>query len=275
MKWTGWNRVRTGIFRTSAPLALLTAGFLLASPAVAPAQTGAEAGLTVVSDPPGALVTLTGAAQLTGVSPVFFSQGIPGIYTLHVSKEGYETYTSKVAISMDKAATVRVTLKPRTRTKAAIRSLIWPGWGQFYSDRKTKGWVFTSLAVLAGGALIAAEKNYQDKRDEFDLVNDAFNRARVGGDIQQIDELRPRLFAAQADAYDAETIRWAAVGALGGVWAINFLDALFFLPSRGDEITGETPGASAVSQPTGASLSVWPALYPASGGAGVAFSLRF
>ncbi|HSH00838.1 MAG TPA: PEGA domain-containing protein, partial [candidate division Zixibacteria bacterium] len=225
-------------------------------------QTGGQPGLTVTSDPPGALVTLTGAARLTGVAPVFFSQGIPGLYQLEVSRHGYETYRSQVTISLDRATQVNVKLTPRSRGKAALRSLILPGWGQFYTKQKAKGWILTSLAITASGVLIAAEVNYQDKRDEFDEVDAAFRRAQVGGTSADIEELRPRLFAAQADAYDAETLRWTAAGAVAAVWAVSFLDALLFFPDARGDINSQR-------------LSIEPSFDPLSARSGMALSWRF
>ncbi len=122
----------------------------------ATATTSSQPGLTVTSNPAGALVELKGVAQLAGLAPVFFSQGIPGRYELRVSKTGYETYHTTVQMSNERIEQVDVRLEPKTRGKAAIRSLLWPGWGQFYSGQKTKGAVMTTLALAAGATVVLA-----------------------------------------------------------------------------------------------------------------------
>lgn len=199
--------------------------------------TSPEPGLTVISNPNGALVELKGVANLAGLSPVFFSQGIPGRYELRVSKTGYETYHTTVRISGDRVEQVDVRLDPKSRGKAAIRSLLWPGWGQFYSGQKTKGVVMTGLALVSGAAVFLAETDYQDKKDDFDVIQARYQDALTNGSSTILPVLRTRLEVAQADAYDAESLRRAAIGGAIAVWSIGFLDALFFFPDASGRIT--------------------------------------
>ncbi len=194
-------------------------------------------GLTVTSNPEGALVELKGVAELAGLSPVYFSQGIPGRYKLKVSKTGYETYSTTIVISGDRVEQVDVRLDPKTRGKAAIRSLLLPGWGQFYSGQKTKGGVMTVLALSAGAAVVFAEIDYQDKRDNFDIVNDSYLNAVGSGSIENLSVLFRQVELAQADAHDAESTRRAAFGGAIAVWTISFLDALFFFPNSNGQVT--------------------------------------
>lgn len=197
------------------------------------AQESEIPGVTVNTDPPGALVTLSGAATLSGLSPVFFSQGIPGIYDLKVSRRGYESYHSKLVISANQSSVFSVRLKAKTRIKAAIRSMFWPGWGQFYSGHSRKGLILSGLTLAAGAAVVIAEVNYQTKRDAFDVVNESYQRARSAGSYEDLLELQPQLAVVQADAYDAETYRLLALGSAVTVWSIGVLDALLF-SSDGD-----------------------------------------
>ncbi len=201
------------------------------------AGTEAVPGLTVISNPQGALVELKGVASLAGLSPVFFSQGIPGIYELRVSKTGYETYKTKVQISGDRVEQVDVRLDAKTRGKAAIRSLLWPGWGQFYASQKTKGAVLTVFALTAGATVALAEIDYQDKRDNFDNINATYQNAIQAGSSANLPDLRAQLNVAQTDAHDAESLRRAAFGGAIAVWTISFLDALFFFPEVEGPIT--------------------------------------
>ncbi len=200
------------------------------------ADTTPVPGLTVTCNPEGALVELTGVASLAGLSPVYFSQGIPGIYELKVSKTGYETYRRKVQISVDRVEQVDVRLDPKTRGKAAIRSLIWPGWGQSYAGQKGKGTFMRIVAVAAGATAVLAELSYQNKKDDFDVANASYQNALQNGSVEGLTVWRSRLEVAQTDAHDAESFRRAAVGGAIAVWAVSFLDALFFFPSADGQI---------------------------------------
>lgn len=218
-----------------------------------------QPGLTVTSNPAGALVELKGVAELAGLAPVFFSQGIPGRYELRVSKTGYETYNTTVQMSNERVEQVDVRLEPKTRGKAAIRSLLWPGWGQFYSGQKTKGAVMTTLALAAGASVVLAEIDYQNKKDDFDVFNAMYQDSLRSGSSTNLPALRSQLDNVQTDAHDAESLRRAAVGGAIAVWGISFLDALFFSPSGEGRITVNnvalTPESDILKGYTGFKLS--------------------
>lgn len=221
-----------------------------------------ESGLTVASNPPGALVKLNGASTLVGLAPVFFGQGLPGFYNLEVSSPGFETYRSTVTVTNTTVTDVQVNLKRRTRGKAALRSLLWPGWGQLYSEQPTKGAVMSGLAIIAGVSLAVAETNYQDKREVYDLAYGDLLDAQVAGSLDDLAPLQLRVNDAQAEAYDAESYRRAAIGATIAVWSVSFLDALLFFPE-------------AKSSAATRALTLNPEIDPLAGKSGLSLSLRF
>jgi len=229
-----------------------------------------EAGLVVNSSPTGAEVTLDGEARLTGVTPVFFSHGLPGRYELTVSKFGFEPYSASVIIPDSRVASLDVRLTPKTRLKTALRSLFVPGWGQWYSGRKSTGLGFLALTVIGGVAATVTEIDYNDKRDAYDRLKTEYDLALRDGTIDEVTAIRPALSEAHGGAYDAETRRRIAFAALGSVWAVSFLDAVLFFPSSDASVS--TGAAGAGSEVGG--VSIRPTADPFSGDFGLQLSVK-
>ena len=114
------------------------------------------------------------------------------------------------SVAPSNAAALRYVLVEDRRTGAAFRSLVLPGWGQFYKGDDVKGWAFalTAGAVVAG--VTAASLQY-------DAADDRYREFR--GTQEEIREL-----------YD-EANRWYLIrgGLVRGaavVWGAAMLDAL-------------------------------------------------
>ncbi|MFZ1684374.1 MAG: PEGA domain-containing protein, partial [Candidatus Zixiibacteriota bacterium] len=106
---------------------LTTLVLTLSLAAATSAQQTAQSGLTVRSNPDGAEVTLKGDAIVTGITPTTFHQFLVGSYTVIVKRHGYENYKTHVMLDPNQPASLDVRLSPRTRIKAAARSLFIPG----------------------------------------------------------------------------------------------------------------------------------------------------
>ncbi len=210
-------------------ITLLAGFFLLSTAAHLCAQS---VGLVVNSNPPGAQVVVKGDAELAGVTPTRFQQRLIGTYNITVKKSGYESYSTKLVLDPSREATVDATLTPKSAMKAGLRSLFIPGWGQRYSEKKTKGYLFTIGAALAAGGFLIADGNFNNKFDDYEIALDRYNNATTDERRRQ---LFPELQSAQNHAYDAENMRRVAIGVFAGVWALNVLDALLFFPHDHDD----------------------------------------
>ena len=124
-----------------------------------------------------------------------------------------------------------IRLSPKTRWKAAARSIIIPGWGQRYADRKGKALLFHLLAAGSFAAYLITDSDFDDKYDRYDDLLQEYDAARnSGSSFDDLERLHSELLAAQDEAYDAENVRRIAIGSVVGVWALNLIDALFFFP---------------------------------------------
>jgi TolB-like protein len=134
----------------------------------------------------------------------------------------------------------------RSRSDAVYRSLLVPGWGQFYNRQPVKAWLVIGTEVALGGAALgyhlAAQSSY-----------DRYTKASSSARAQDLyDEASSRY----------RTRNWLLV-AFGGVWLLNVADAWF------SGVDGERLLAGGVAE----APALAPVLLP--GGAGAVATLRF
>ncbi len=240
------------ILATATTLLLLTAG-LLAEDNLPPT------GLIVRTQPPGAVATVSGELTVSGVTPVLFQQPLIGDYKLTLKRYGYETYKTHLVLDPSKQMTLDVTLSPKTRFKAVVRSLFIPGWGQRYTEQKTKGGLLTAMIVGTGVAYLFADHRFDDRYDTYLYRLRRYDSLAVHGTVEELRSAKQELDKAQDKAYDAENIRRATIGVAIGIWVVNVLDLLFFFPEEHSTFSVKgvtiTPSASLKDGSVGITLT--------------------
>ena len=207
--------------------------FLVISPVLLSAQTNPQGGFLVESTPAGAEVLLKGEAVVAGISPTIFNQPLVGEYKVEIKKYGYENYSTRVILDPTKPITLSIKLTPKTRYKAAVRSMLVPGWGQIYGEQKTKGFFLNLLALGSVAAYLIIDHNYNNEYDDYTASLLAYDSTVAnGGSYADIRARYLNLEEAREDAYNAETRRRVSIGAVIGIWSISLLDALFFFPQE-------------------------------------------
>ncbi len=124
-------------------------------------------------------------------------------------------------------APVRYVVMRDRRSDAAVRSMVLPGWGQFYKGHKTKGWIISALFGAAAVGAVGAHRKRQEaetaytSEDDQDLVEDRYNT------FNRWHKTRSGL------------IQGAAV-----IWALGYVDALLTDAAADGEQTRLTLHAS-------------------------------
>jgi hypothetical protein len=189
--------------------------------------------VTVTSNPPGAEVMLKGDATVAGVTPTVFRQTLVGSFQVQITKPGYETYTSRVIIDPAAPMQIDASLSPKTRLKAAVRSMFIPGWGQHYTEQYGKG---VLLNVLAAGAVVAyfiVDHHFDQQYHDFVMARERFDNAvDEGAGRDELDRLLAELNTQQKEAFDAEDLRRITIGGAIGIWGLGVVDALMFFPYK-------------------------------------------
>ncbi|MCU0607854.1 MAG: PEGA domain-containing protein [Candidatus Edwardsbacteria bacterium] len=177
--------------------------------------------------PPGATVTVNDTIH-PGVTPCVARLPF-GTYSVKVSAKGYHRNSGLLAIDRDQDYRLTIDLKRRSRAKAAILSLLFPGSGQRYSNRTVVGTAYM-LSWLGGlawtgimtGDYMTSRSDVDDARDDYEQATTA-DAARTAFDEWQgqHDELVGR----------QQDLRTAAM-VTGGLWALQFIDAMAFFPGK-------------------------------------------
>lgn len=234
---------------------LTTALLLTLLPVWAMAQVGGANILTITTNPPGAEVVLKGDLELSAVSPAGFTYPLMGEYRLVVRKQGFETYKTRILVNPQSPQQVSIDLSPRTAFKATVRSMLVPGWGQFYSGRKSRGAVLGSLFAGSMILYLSINSDFHDKDDLYRERLSDYDAAVVQGLSYDVLRGRYRLMVdAHNAAYDAEDNRRVAIATVAGVWGLSVLDALLFSP--GEKAAFSVKGISLAPSSTSGSLGL-------------------
>ena len=128
-----------------------------------------------------------------------------------------------------KGGVVAVGSRQRSRLGAFVRSTVFPGWGQFYSDRSLYGWGFLGgeLALLGLGYA-----SYSSYKTAYDDVNSFYAQYQAASDPAQIRLFKEKSMAAEDQmntSNDQLTVMFQAAAA---VHLANMVHALVFGPKE-------------------------------------------
>lgn len=181
------------------------------------------------SDPPGVILSLEGEYNITATTPCRLPENITGFYSLKAKLSGYETWGGEIMILPGQDNTFAFSLSPKTRFKAGLRSLFFPGWGQYYSDQRGRAALLSLSTLGVGVASLIADGDYRKKRDDyFQAQTDLANAVTA----EEILQLRDLVREKNRQAYNAETTRNVLIGTTVGLWVYNLIDAVIFFPER-------------------------------------------
>ncbi|HET7224827.1 MAG TPA: DUF5683 domain-containing protein [Candidatus Eisenbacteria bacterium] len=217
------------------------------APWLAPAPARAEdqpPTLVVRSRPTGAWVRLQGERGVLGRTPFELTRPLVGRYRLSGDAPGYERWRRSLDLGGG-ADTVWMVLAPKHRVLGAARSLVVPGWGSFYAEHPTHGWVLLAGDVAFGAVWGVAEKQYRDKSDLYDQYAALAVGKPPGSTYVKLRD------AALTDRDDARDFRDNVTKVAAGWWGLAVLDALVAGPARTKAVAARwdvspAPGALAI-----------------------------
>jgi hypothetical protein len=201
---------------------ILRGALLLAVLSLCAASPAGAATLEIVG-PAGAEVVRDG--QVIGVLPLAEPLELPHaqFMIIEVRKPGYLTHEEQVYLqNAETALRVEVDLLSLNRTTATVSSALLAGTGQLYQGRTKTGIAHMGLQLVAWGSVIYGELQFQDKRDEYESLNQQYNDALVADDIAR---LRDERDTAWSEMDDAKTWRNVSIGAVVAIAAWSAFDA--------------------------------------------------
>lgn len=189
--------------------------------------------LTIISKPSGALVHLIGEYEFIGRTPFIVPYALYGRYTVKVNKRGYESIHSSYQFTAGRS-TISIKMNPKTRGKAMLRSLLFPGWGQYYGERKLIGTLFVGAAAAGFTVLAINQHNYRSAQLDYQRAMEATQR--IGLSLQEKQAAQDRVQEALREVRNYEDARNTSLYVAVGIWALNVLDSILFFPSYARDI---------------------------------------
>ncbi len=138
---------------------------------------------------------------------------------------------------------------PRSRIKAFIYSTIWPGRGQFYQGKSTRGVAFSALSLVAGLYSLDRINSYDEYASLYETEVDRYNNAVSPLDRDYFRDRAARLWE---DVDEVKKERDTALLILGGIWGLNLIDTFFpldkYIPSSTASLEIDPGGMALVIQ---------------------------
>jgi hypothetical protein len=183
----------------------------------------------VLSRPTGAIVYFEGEYGLAGRAPYTIAHHLKGYYKIRAKKWGYEDWTGEFLFTGKGNEKLSIKLPPKTRAKALLRSVLFPGWGQAYADQKLKGAIIATAQLSTLGVFLYHNVKYNNALDDFNAASIAFQQGQT--DPVQRPTLLAALNVAQAGLDSRFEKRRRAALLAGTVYVYNLLDILLFFPN--------------------------------------------
>lgn len=222
------RNVATGCILAVCLLVSGTARALAQAPVIPSEGTGV---LSLKSEPPGAVVELRGEHRWRGMTPCDFKRGLNGRYEITARMPLYESWHRSLELTESESRELNIRLTPKSSWKAATRSLLVPGWGQFYAEEPTKGAAILGATALTAGGLLWSHLVYQNEVDDYLEARDRYFGSTHYEDLP---ELRAKMMKKDRESQDAYELRNGFLIATGACYAVAFIDAAFFFPSRSE-----------------------------------------
>lgn len=187
--------------------------------------------------------------SVLGSAPMKYVELDAGPHTFEFKKKKCEG-SGRLSVMLKDQQTFRPEYKPRakSRGKAAFRSLIIPGLGQYYSEQGKKGTVFLIAELASLGWLGLSYTNYNTKKDEYQAAIDTYARTFAPTEEKAAWAQIESTYADYTSANDRLSTAFMIPVV---VHAVSFLDALIFGGGSNDATAGEGGQLSLRTVPDG------------------------
>ena len=150
-----------------------------------------------------------------------------GQYSLEASRKGYVKMDTSFFLYDAKTTYLSMTLPPKKlkKSSAIVLSVLFPGMGQFYSQRNGAGAGYFTAGLLGSTAtgyyFLLTESLAKD-------YNDAKSAYLNESNISSIPQKREEMDNAYQSYQDALKMRNLCFGITAGIWVVNIVDAAVF-----------------------------------------------
>jgi len=148
-----------------------------------------------------------------------------GNHSYKVYKPGYESKKGSTKIDAKKHQELKFILNPLRRKTAMMRSLVFPGLGQFYAEKRGKGLFFTGMSLLCLKMILDESSNYTSQTELVDQTYSEYTNATFN--ISELSSI-------YQSEYDKQQQIMYSIGGysagLAALWIWNVFDARSSIP---------------------------------------------
>ena len=144
---------------------------------------------------------------------------------LSVKAPKYIGSKKSFTVNLPEAFYLNIKLLPKSKNKAILNSLLFPGYGQYYYESKTKALLFSITAASLTALFTSTYTTYQDENSLVDQYQLDYQNAISATDIESTWQTYQNQ-ANQVNDLQSQLLIYG--GALGATWIINVVDALLF-----------------------------------------------
>ena len=185
-------------------------------------------GFLIKSNPEGADVYIEG--NFVGKTPCPIPFKLSGQYRITAIIEGYEKWSNVVGFNREEQREITIPLSPKKQFRSISRSLLLPGWGQHYAERKIEGKIFFGAQMISLVSLGFAQLHYDNCLDDYNFQLAEYNRKSKSFALEPA--AWHELQRAHSQLDDAFTYRQIFIYSSICVYALNVLDSIFFFPKN-------------------------------------------
>jgi hypothetical protein len=164
--------------------------------------------------------------RIDGISP----EGIrllPGKYVVRASRAGYEKFNTLAIVRAQDALSMHIDMVRKSRQKALLRSAIFPGWGQHYSEKHVLGNIFMLSEIVALAGIMISDLVYDHRISDYHDVRKEYENAIT---LEGIEHYRNRMNDQYSKVENARDVREKFIYASIGIWMLNILDSALLSP---------------------------------------------
>jgi hypothetical protein len=167
--------------------------------------------------------------------PINSEKFYEGSYEITINKLGFEKYHQRFDVAMGEFPEFDIALKPKKAGKAALKSLVLPGRGQFYSSdidnrgRRWMGLLYFTTSVASASLSGKLWSDFYDAKNNYTLAKTNYEESV---EIQEIQDNQAIMTSKHAIMSDGRNTAVLVTGLFAGIWVANVLDAVLFFPKE-------------------------------------------
>lgn len=165
--------------------------------------------------------------QFSTLTPIHNFETKPGFYSIKISKKGYSTINQKIWLKPMEIKNFHFSLKPLSKNKALFYSFMFPGMGQWYSDKTKRALLMNSLAIgfISSGIIL---NNKVDK--EISTYNKLHSTYLSQSNQNEIDFYYEEMIKQYDKLNELKNQRNLVLYAAITVYLYSLFDAYFYWP---------------------------------------------